>query len=162
MERNGKEGLAELVKWMDERKKKYYKIGWAYLQNQFDIEDVFQNTILIVHEKRHQLREERYFETWVTRIFINECKRIYRQRKKLLYMTLDDQTAEQHHDLRPEVLEGLEQIDELYREVIILKYISGYSQEEIAQILDIAVGTVKSRISRGFKALRQVMERGGI
>lgn len=159
--KSGIEGLTEIIKWMDDRKTKYYKIGWAYLQNQFDIEDVFQNTILLIHEKKNQLREERYFETWVTRIFINECKRIYRQRRKITYITVGDRFANNHSNVSLEVIEGLEYLDESHREVIILKYISGYSQEEIAQMLDIAVGTVKSRISRGFKALREVMERGG-
>lgn len=155
------EGLSEIIEWMDERKAKYYKIGWAYLQNQFDIEDVFQNTILLIHEKKHQLREERYFETWVTRIFINECKRIYRQRQKITYITVEDRFTDHHLNHSLEVIEGLQYLEDSHREVIILKYISGYSQEEIAQMLDIAVGTVKSRISRGFKALRDVMAGGG-
>lgn len=156
-----REGLSELVAWMDERKTKYYKIGWAYLQNQFDIEDVFHNTVLLAHEKKHQLREERYFETWVTRIFINECKRMLKQRNRYAYSPVEDHVGVTYTNDTVEVLEHLEQVDDIYRDVIILKYVSGYSQEEIAAMLDIAVGTVKSRIGRGFKQLREIMAKGG-
>lgn len=151
-----------MVTWMAERQHKYYKIGWAYLQNRFDIEDVFQNTILIAHEKRHQLREEQYLETWVTRMFINECKKILKHQQKHSLLPMEEQITDSTPNIKVDVIEGLEQLDEMYSDVIILKYMSGYSQEEIAELLDIAVGTVKSRISRGFMALREIMARGVI
>ncbi|WP_051541349.1 RNA polymerase sigma factor [Caldalkalibacillus mannanilyticus] len=53
----------------------------AYLKNHHDIEDVFHNTIIKVYEKIDQLREERYFESWVTSIFLNECKAVCRKNK---------------------------------------------------------------------------------
>ena len=52
----------------------------------------------------------------------------------------------------------LNSIDDIYKEVIVLKYISGYTQEEIADILDIPIGTVKSRIYRGLKELRKLIK----
>ena len=54
--------------------------------------------------------------------------------------------------------EEINGIDEIYKEVVILKYVSGYSQEEIGKILDIPIGTVKSRIYRGLRDLRKLLK----
>lgn len=154
-----KSNLEPLYNWFDLRKDKYYKIGWAYLYNHYDVEDVFQNTIMKVYENINQLREERFFETWVTSIFINECKRILRNRQK--FSVTDDLNKTEIQDSRNsyiELKEGLDMLDDIHREVLVLKYMSGYSQEEISQILDIPIGTVKSRIYRGLKHLRSNME----
>lgn len=154
-----KSNLEPLYNWFDLRKDKYYKIGWAYLYNHYDVEDVFQNTIMKVYENINQLKEERFFETWVTSIFINECKRILRNRQK--FSVTDDLNKTEIQDSRNsyiELKEGLDMLDDIHREVLVLKYMSGYSQEEISQILDIPIGTVKSRIYRGLKHLRSNME----
>lgn len=146
--------------WFGARKEKYYRIGWSYLYNPFDIEDVFHGAIIKVYDNIHQLREERYFETWVTSIFINECKRILRERKRSVDLESVQEAAASEDIYIVELKEHLINIEEIYREPIVLKYISGYSQEEIAEILDIPVGTVKSRIYRGLLILRKNMRKG--
>lgn len=154
-----KHKLAPLYEWFNIRKDKYYKIGWAYLHNHYDVEDVFQNTIIKVCENINQLREERFFETWVTSIFINECKRILRDRQRVSITDELNEIEIQHsQDSHLELKEGLNMLEDIHREVLILKYITGYSQEEISQILDIPIGTVKSRIYRGLRELRSNIE----
>ncbi|MGE7603434.1 sigma factor [Peribacillus sp. NPDC097675] len=70
-----------VIDWFTARQSKFYKLGWAYLKNHQDVEDVFHNTIMKVHGKIGQLKEDQYFESWMTAIFINECRAIYRKRK---------------------------------------------------------------------------------
>ncbi|WP_249168681.1 RNA polymerase sigma factor [Alkaliphilus sp. B6464] len=155
----GKNNLEPLYEWFNNRKDKYYKIGWAYLYNHYDVEDVFQNTIMKVYQNISQLREERFFETWVTSIFINECKRILRNREKIsIIEDLDKTEVQQGHNIYLELKDGLDRLEDIHREVLTLKYISGYSQEEIGEILNIPIGTVKSRIYRGLKQLRSNIE----
>ena len=149
-----------LMDWMEFKKDKYYKIGWSYLYNHYDVEDVFQGTIIKIYEKINTLREEKYFETWVTSIFINECKGILRKRKR--EVTLDnviDSEESYEDDSNIEFKELLDSLEDIYREVILLKVIGGYSQEDISKILDIPIGTVKSRIYRGLKTLRELKNR---
>ncbi|ABW18253.1 RNA polymerase, sigma-24 subunit, ECF subfamily [Alkaliphilus oremlandii OhILAs] len=154
-----KNNLEPLYDWFGSRKDKYYKIGWAYLYHHHDVEDVFQNTIMKVYENVNQLREERFFETWVTAIFINQCKKILKNREKVVALKdLERNEVEQGTDMNLELKEGLYQLDSNHREVLVLKYITGYSQEEIAEILSIPIGTVKSRIYRGLKLLRSNIE----
>jgi RNA polymerase sigma-70 factor (ECF subfamily) len=148
-----------IVDWFGARKDKYYRIGWSYLHNSYDIEDVFQSSIIKIYDNIHQLREEKYFETWVTSIFINECKRVLRERKKVADLAEAEDAASCVDSSNIELKEYLGKVDEMYREVIVLKYISGYSQEEISGFLNIPVGTVKSRIYRGIQMLKESMKR---
>ncbi|MFJ7935913.1 RNA polymerase sigma factor [Sporosarcina sp. NPDC096371] len=153
-----KQDMNAVLDWFDARQSKFYKIGWAYLKNHHDVEDIFHNTILKVHDNIGQLKEDKYFETWVTSIFINECRAVYRKREK---QVAANQPELSHLDNKLEVLEDLDLLEEIHKEVIILKYLQGFSQKEIAGILDLPVGTVKSRLYRGLTMLRQLIEGGG-
>ncbi len=149
-----------VLSWFEARKSKFYKIGWAYLKNHHDVEDVFHNTILKVHDHIDKLKQDRYFETWVTSIFINECRDIYRRNKRRQQETaIEGKEAGQLPSVRLDVLDALGHVDEKFREPVLLKYIQGFSQEEIAGILGLPLGTVKSRIYRGLLILRK--EYGG-
>lgn len=159
LKRIKKRDLDAVVDWFEARKDKYYRIGWSYLYNPYDIEDVFHGAIIKVYDNILQLREEKYFKTWATSIFINECKRVLRERKKKVDLENIEESAACADTCIIEIKEHLINIDEMYREVIILKYISGYSQEEIAELLNAPIGTVKSRIYRGLLLLRKNMRR---
>jgi len=155
-----KQDMNAVIDWFDERKSKFYKIGWSYLKNHHDVEDVFHNTIIKVHDKIGQLKEDRYFETWVTSIFINECRAIYRKRKQTEMNSLQEPLDNNPLETTVVVLEELDKLDEIHKEIIILKYLQGYSQKEIALILKLPVGTVKSRLYRGLMILRKTIEGG--
>lgn len=155
-----KQDINALLDWFEMRQSKFYKIGWAHLKNHHDVEDVVHNTIMIVLDKIGQLKEDNYFETWVTTIFINECRLIYRKRKREAESSLPAVVDTQQVETTIELLEDLDQLEEIHKEVIILQYIQGFSQKEIAQILDLPLGTVKSRSYRGLRTLRKMIEGG--
>lgn len=155
-----KQDMNALLDWFEIRQAKFYRIAWAHLKNHHDIEDVAHNTVMIVHEKINQLKEDKYFETWVTTIFINECRSVYRKRKKESEDRSLAFTDNQQAELTIELLEVLDQLEEIHKEVVTLKYIQGFSQKEIAQMLNLPLGTVKSRIYRGLRTLRKMMEGG--
>jgi RNA polymerase sigma-70 factor (ECF subfamily) len=152
-----------LIDWINEKKSKLYKIAWAYLRNHADVEDVFHNTILKVIENSGKLKSEEAFESWFISILMNECRKILRERKRVL-------SAEEvefgggnrnpgEEDCRVDIANGLKNIDEEYKEMIVLKYYSGYSQKEISEIMHVPLGTVKTKIFRGLRALRDVLRR---
>lgn len=163
IERIKKKDMNALINWMEEKKDRYYKIGWCYLCNQYDIEDVFQTTIIKGYENIWQLKEERYFETWITSIFINECKKIIKNKKRSIPFENIHQANTSYEDhTNFEFIEQLNKLEDIHKEVILLKYISGYSQEEISRSLHIPVGTVKSRIYRALKALKNQINKEGV
>lgn len=151
--------INSVAEWFGARKDKYYRIGWSYLYNRYDIEDVFHAAIIKVYDNIHQLRKDGYFESWATSIFINECKRVLRERKKSVAIDNMEDAASCDNCSNLELKDCLENIEQIYKEAIVLKYISGYSQEEISRLLHIPIGTVKSRIYRGLKLLAENMKR---
>lgn len=161
LKRIKQQDMQAVLDWFDARQSKFYKIGWAYLKNHHDVEDVFHNTIIKVHDKIGQLKKDHYFETWVTSIFINECKSIYRKRNKQVFECPPETAENSPLESKLEVLEDLDQLEEIHKEVIILKYLQGFSQKEIALILDLPVGTVKSRLYRGLIVLKEIVKGGG-
>lgn len=148
--------LEPIGNWINSKKDKLYKISWAYLYNHEDVEDVIQNTMIKAYENIRYLKKVDKFETWFISILLNECRRYLRNNKRVV----PEANIEIHgyHSDQYNFFQEINYIDETFKEVVILKYVSGYSQEEIAIILDIPVGTVKSRIYRGLRDLRKLLK----
>ena len=68
---------------MQSQMQNMYKTAWAMLRNDEDAADAISDTILVCWEKLEQLKQAEFFRTWMTRILINQCNDILRQRKKV-------------------------------------------------------------------------------
>ena len=137
-----------------------YRVSMSMLKNEHDAQDAVHDAILAAYQKRSRLREDAYFGTWLTRILINECKRILRQRKR--YADSGDilPAAASRDDpyVSVEIKEAIDSLPEKIRLAIVLFYVEDYSVEEISGILRIPEGTVKSRLSKGRKLLKAALE----
>lgn len=132
-----------------------YRISYAQLPQSCDRDEAVQETLYKAWQKRGQLKDERFMQTWVIRILLNECHNIQRKRSRELPLEeLPERVAPEGAD--PELHDALLGLDETLRLPIILHYIEGFSVSEIAQILHWPQGTVKSRMMRGRQALKNV------
>ena len=159
--RRAKQGDAdEIGKIIQENMNSLYRVAYSILKNEDEIYDAISSTTVIVFEKISCLRQEEFFKTWITRILINECYKIYNQNKKIVYLE-NNQNLEQmkHTDIYSEVniKELLKKLNKDLKEIVILYYIEDYSIKDIARIIEIPEGTVKSRLSRARKELEQIL-----
>lgn len=147
--------FCELIK---EYEKQLYAIAFTILKNEADTEDAVCDAIQKGYEKLEQLRNPKKFKAWITTITRNEALQIKRKRVELpgdekldamLEATID------HHDELWDIVQGLQ---EEYRIVIVLYYYNQLSIYEISKILNVPVGTVKSRMNRGRKILREALD----
>lgn len=157
-----KEGDVDcLIEWIDVRRSKLYKMAWAYLRDHGEVEDVFHNTIIKVVDNISNLKKQEAFESWFISILLNECRKMLRDKRRILpteeIESINNGTSSGEFDTKVDLINGLRSIDEGYKELIILKYYSGYSQQEIAKIMDMPLGTVKTKIYRGLRALRDLL-----
>lgn len=144
-----------------------YNIAKPILKNDEDIADAIATTILKGYEKIKTLKQEAYFKTWITRILINECNNILRKNKKIVYIEdysqqevkIQKETITQEDKL--DLMQAINQLEERTKEVIILYYYNELKIEEIASLLKIPVGTVKSRMNTGRAKLYSLLEKGG-
>lgn len=132
-----------------------YRVCCTQLRNPADREDAIQEALRRAWEKRHTLRDERYFQTWVIRILLNECDRIRRSSRRILLS--EDVPAVQPDAEMGALKEAVLALEEGLRLPILLYYLEGYSVSEVARMLHIPQGTVKSRLSRGRARLRELL-----
>jgi len=135
-----------------------YRVAQARLVNQEDVKDALQQTIMIVYKNIKKLKEPQYFKTWIIKILINECNKIYKQNSKKirifnrLTQTKGSQEEAVNHEYnienKIEVETILEKLTYEEKICIVLFYNSGYSMQEIASILNTNINTIRSRIYR--------------
>lgn len=136
-----------------------YRISKSILKNDADCEDAVQEAIATGFGKLSTLRQEAYAKTWLTRILIFECYSLLKKREKSAAILTEPKDEEYISSDYSDLYDALNTLKKEYRLTIVLYYLEGYSIEEIAQIMRIPAGTVKSRLSRGRRDLRCVMER---
>lgn len=137
-----------------------YILALAILKNEKDAEDAVGNAILKAYEHREQINALHKFKPWMLAITKNEALKV---KKKRLYLPGDEvveafsKPVVAHYD---ELWDVLQQMKEEYRLAVVLFYYGGLSLRDISDVLDIPVGTVKSRLNRGKAELREELERG--
>ena len=138
-----------------------YRISMSMLKNEKDCEGAVQTAIPTAYEKLSTLRNENFFRTWLVRILINVCNKELGRRSKIIYIADNEYTAElsiPSHDKNVELKMALENLPQKFRQVIVLFYIEGFTVTDIKNILNIPEGTVKSRLSKGRRLLRNSFE----
>lgn len=136
-----------------------YRISKSILKNDTDCEDAVQEAIATGFGKLNTLRQEAYARTWLTRILIHECYSLLKKREKTAAMMMEPDDDEIIHSDYSDLYDALRAMKKEFRLTIVLYYLEGYSIEETAKIMRVPAGTVKSRLSRGRRILRCIMER---
>lgn len=156
-----KVGDNEFVKFntlLNENYSYLYKTALFLLRDKNDSEDVLQETILAAFNAFTNLEEIKYFRTWITKILINKIKGYYKKSVK----TIDINSIILYETLNTDEIEIWDLVDKLkpkYKEVIYLKYAQDLKGDEISEILNCPLGTVKTRISRALCILKkQIIE----
>ena len=135
-----------------------YRIAISILENEEDAADAIQETVLRCWQKIGQLKNEEFFQTWLTRILINQCKDILKTRTK--YVLVEEMPEVEYREAYEtnDWKTILNHLDEKYRIVLELYYVEGFSTKEIAKLLHIKDVNVRSRMSRGRKQLEQYLQ----
>ena len=133
-----------------------YRVSCSQLPNQADREDAVQEALRRAWEKRGSLKNERYFRTWVVRILLNVCHDIQREGKRMIPAEEIPEPGVPSGEEAVDLKECLLRLDERERIPILLYYLEGFDIGQIAKVLRIPQGTVKSRLHRGREQLRTI------
>jgi RNA polymerase sigma-70 factor (ECF subfamily) len=143
-----------------------YRVAKGILKEDTDCADAIQETILKSYHSITKLKNPSYFKTWLIRILINECSDMLKKKQKSVLLNKLDNIAEpsKGENEFSELREALSELNEKYRTVVLLFYFEECSIKEIAQVLKIREGTVKSRLNRArsqiASSLNQMNEEG--
>ncbi|MDQ2086109.1 sigma-70 family RNA polymerase sigma factor [Herbivorax sp. ANBcel31] len=171
----------KLLNLIDIHKNQIYKLCCQLTNNRFDAEDLFQDIWVRVVRNLDCYNENKSFDTWLYTITINLYRDRYRKQKRWLNIIKDFFTNEKKesvfsnvpeskfhpetHLIDEESTKELEKfvsgLPDTYRIPIILYYYKEMNYNQISRVLDIPLGTVKSRLNRGIRKLKELMEKGG-
>ena len=135
-----------------------YRVAASYLRGESDRLDAVSEAITRAWEKRHTLRDERLFRTWITRILIRECVNIQRRQKRSVPVDALPEAESEPEDERIAALrEALAQLPQRQRTMTVLHYMEGYDVREVARIMGTTKSAVCAGLSRARARLRTLM-----
>lgn len=144
-----------------------FRQAYAMVGDRMAAEDVTQDAFIKAFYSLGKLDNEYAFTSWLTRIVSNVCYDHLKKAKKKKVVSLEEnenagpsELTIERSQMRLNIREAMQTLSKDHREVIVLRDIQGYSYQEIADILQIPVGTVKSRISIARLELKKELTRG--
>lgn len=151
------EKFTELIK---EYTPNMYRLAFGILHNYADAEDAVAETILKSYAKLRTLRRAESFRAWLMQITANEAKKVLYKSKRTTPVDDIEEYMPAFHDEHHELWDAVMKLDIVYSEVIVLFFYERLSVKEIGKILRISEGTVKSRLYRGKKQLKSMLQDG--
>lgn len=136
---------------------KLYRTALCYLGSEAQAMDALDEAVYKGLCALKKLRQPEFFDTWLTRILLNECHREQKRQGRLVPIELEEELTAEHLDALP-LKQALLRLPEDLKNVVILRFFAGYTQAETAEILDIPQGTVGTRQQRALRLLRLELE----
>lgn len=137
----------------------YYRLAYSYVHNEADANDIIQNGAYRALRSANTLQQVEYAKTWIYRIMLNEIFRYTKQVKHISYEALQEENNRETdyvEDVYKDIdLErALEELPEKDKAIVVLRFFEDKTLEEIAEILEENISTVKSRLYRSMKKLK--------
>ena len=165
--------MDEFLEKLEKHRDEFFRFIYRNVWDSGVAEDVFSTAVLAAYENRHKYTPGTNFRAWMYRILMNKCFVANRETKRT-FERLDDQTVEPvapeaESDYREmmrdpqgvleqcgdEVFRAFRNISTAQRSAILLRGVEKFSYQEIAEIMEIPVGTVMTHLARGRKKLRE-------
>lgn len=152
----------QLEDYIIKNKELFYRLAYSYVKNVDDALDVVQESIYKAFSSIDSLKNFNYIKTWFYRIIVNVSLDFLRKRKREIvtdeeFLFNDDTgTVDNYADM--DLQKSLETLPENYRNIIVLRFFEDLKLEEIAEILDENINTIKTRLYKALEMLRLSMD----
>jgi RNA polymerase sigma-70 factor (ECF subfamily) len=142
------------------------RVAMAVTRNKMSAADAVQEAFIRAYRNMHTFNLDKAFEPWFYRILINECNRLLGKNSSIVLIddfienNIESSSQDEYNFEEYESLyKAIESLEDNNRIPIILKYLRGFKESEIAEILGININTIKSRLFKGRRKLKNVIER---
>lgn len=134
---------------------KFYRLAFIYVKNSQDAMDILQDSILKAYSKLSNLKDENALEKWINRIIVNTAVDFIRKNSKVTLVNEGEEIYSLESNVRDEYLgQAIDLLEPELKSIIILKYFHGYTINEVSDILEIPIYTVKNRLHKALNILR--------
>ncbi len=148
-----------------------YNIALKMLNNAEDAKDATQESLVKVYKNISSYKEQSKFSTWLYRIVVNTCKDYIRKKKDVLLsedndwildipqtdLDADPVSSYERSEIKKHISQALNEVPEPFKSTFILCDVRGLSYNEIADIQQVALGTVRSRVHRARAYMREIL-----
>lgn len=151
-----------LIQTITEQQKQLYRLAFSYLNHQEDALDAVQNSVCKALEHYTELKSPLAIKPWLYRIVINESLILLKKRKReslsLEGSEPEESYCEKQYETTPSLFSELDLLDDDIQAIIRLRFFEELSLKEIAEIMNLNLNTVKSKLYRGLKQLRNILQ----
>lgn len=148
-----------LIQYILTNQERFYRLAYSYTRNQEDALDAVQNAVCKALEAYENIRNTGAIKTWFYRILVNESLQILKQRQKNAPLEDAEEQVYCEKAYNREDMDGeLNRLEPEVQTIIRLRYFEELSLKEIAQVTGRNINTVKTKLYRGLKALKENME----
>lgn len=148
----------QIAEYVISNKEKYYRLAYSYVKNADDALDIMQESIYKAVSHVDSIQDISYINTWFYRIIVNTSIDFLRKQKKVIPVdnevlaSLGLETNDEYENF--DLQRAMDNLPEKYRTVVILRYFEDLKIEEIAEILNENINTIKTRLYKSLKLLR--------
>jgi len=144
-----------------------YKEAYLRCKYEDDAKEIVQETIYKAYKNIKNLKEPKYFKTWISKILINVANDYLRKNGIIdLNHNKEDYICEVHNDnnvdVKIDLYNAIDELEDKYKDAIILRYINDLKLEEISIILDRPVNTIKTHLRKAIKDMKNLLKEGYI
>lgn len=133
---------------------KYYRLAYSYVHNEADAVDIVQEAAYKAILKSGSLKSAAFADTWIYRIVINEAYFLLRKKKAVFSEIKENDIIQEDRYKDIDLINAIEELNMEDKTVVILRYYEEKKLEEIAEIMDMNLSTVKSRLYRVLDKLK--------
>lgn len=148
------------VSLIKDRTDKLHRVARHYVRESKDAEDIVQDALVKAYESLQTLQQAEAFESWLTRIVVNRALN-HLKKSKRVHLSEDPQAQEplvvNDIDQTLDLERALASLNPKLRQLLFLKYKKDLTQQQIAHLLDMPLGTVKTQLRKGLEHLRNEM-----
>lgn len=140
-----------------------YKEAYLRCKHEEDAKEIVQETIYKAYKSIKNLKEPKYFKTWLSRILINVANDYMRENGMIdLEHEAIDYIKEVHKDnqieIKIDLYNAIDELEDKYKDVIIMRYVDDLKIEEISKILERPVNTIKTHIRKAIKDMKNLLK----
>ncbi len=156
--------FAELV---DTYQKGIFMLAYGYFMNKDDALEIVQETFLAAFKSLKKLKDDSRFESWLYMIARNKCHSHFRKKKRIVQLDEMHENSREHasdndffttNKRGDDVKKAINELPQQQKTIVIMKYVQNMKLREIAEKLDISLGTVKKH---HFRAINKLKEKTG-
>lgn len=139
----------------------------AYIRCKYedDVKEIVQETIYKAYRNIRNLKEPQYFKTWLSKILINVAND-YLRKKGMVYLELDktsyikEVVTEDKVEIKIDLYNAIDELEDKYKDVVILRYFDDLKIEEISKRLDRPINTIKTHLRKALKDMKKMLKEG--